>query len=142
MQICKYNGFVISVLTRNEHCPPHVHAGTDRWEARLLFSFWHNGVRLWDVTPSRNEPQRAMLEALRLELRKDENLHRARECWWLSRQSLCLENQQWDLDQQEVVAPGYKRPRAHRITASRYDGQRRRTILQLAGQAELLEIEL
>ena len=46
MKVCSHKGLVIAVLTRNEHCPPHVHVGAARWDARFLFSFWHNGVRL------------------------------------------------------------------------------------------------
>ena len=54
MKVCIYNGLVIAILTRNEHCPPHVHVGPQEWDARFEFSFWHNGVRLWDVEPVQN----------------------------------------------------------------------------------------
>lgn len=46
MKVCSHKGLVIAVLTRNVHCPPHVHVGTTKWNARFLFSFWHDGVRL------------------------------------------------------------------------------------------------
>jgi hypothetical protein len=61
MKVCSHKGLVIAVLTRNEHCPPHVHVGTTKWNARILFSFRYNDVRLW-VTPARNEPNVAVLE--------------------------------------------------------------------------------
>jgi hypothetical protein len=81
MRVCSHKGLVIAVLARNEHCPPHVHVGTAQWDARFLFSFWHNGVRLWDVTPAQNEPNVAVLEELRHVLKQPAHLRRARECW-------------------------------------------------------------
>lgn len=65
MKVCVHHGLVIAVLTRNEHCPPHVHVGTEQWDARFEFSFWHHGVRLWDVLPAQNTPSAALLEGLR-----------------------------------------------------------------------------
>ena len=35
---------------------PQDHVGTVKWDARFQFSFWHNSVRLWSVTPAENEP--------------------------------------------------------------------------------------
>jgi hypothetical protein len=55
MKVCTHQGLQMAVLTRNEHCPPHVHVGSVDWEARFEFSFWHNGVRLWDVVPVKNK---------------------------------------------------------------------------------------
>lgn len=142
MKVCSHKGLVIAVLTRNEHCPPHVHVGTVKWEARFLFSFWHNGVRLWDVNPAQNEPNAAVLEELRQVIKQPVNLRRARECWWSSRQTLCLENQQWDVFAEEVVSPKDQRPRALAIQSARFDVQAYKTVLQLAGQSSPLEIEL
>jgi len=119
-----------------------VHVGTDKWEARFQFSFWHNGVRLWDVTPAQNEPNAAVLEELRQVLKLPKPLHRARELWWSSRQSVCLDNQQWDVASEEVVSPKARRPGALDIVSARFEAQGYRTILQLAGQTSPLEIEL
>jgi hypothetical protein len=74
MKVCSHKGLVIAVLTRNEYCPPHVHVGTAQWDARFLFSFWHNDVRLWDVTPAQNEPNTAVLEELRQALKQPVHL--------------------------------------------------------------------
>jgi hypothetical protein len=142
MKVCTHKGLIIAVLTRNEHCPPHVHVGTDKWDARFQFSFWHNGVRLWDVTPAQNEPSAAVLEGLRLALKQPAHLRRARELWWSSRQTLCLDNQQWDVKAEEVVSPKEGRANAFDIVSARFDPQSYRTILQLAGQSSPLEIEL
>ena len=95
MRVCVCRGLVMAVLTRNEHCPPHAHVGTDRWDARFEFSFWHNGVRLWDVLAAQNMPSASLLEELRQVLKQGVNLQRARRLWWSSRQTLCLDNQQW-----------------------------------------------
>jgi len=82
----------IAVLTRSEHCPPHVHVGTEKWDARFEFSFWHDGVRLWDVTPEQNEPKAAILEDFRQALKLPANLRRAREHWWYSRSTVRCSN--------------------------------------------------
>lgn len=142
MKICTHHGLVIAVLTRNEHCPPHVHVGTEKWDARFEFSFWHNGVRLWDVTPVQNEPNAAVLEALRQVLKAPANLQRAREVWWNTRQTLCLENQSWDWEAEAVVSPKEKRLQAKKILSARFDALAHKTVLQLAGEASPLEIEL
>ena len=142
MKVCEHHGLVIAVLTRNEHCPPHAHAGTDKWDARFEFSFWHNGVRLWDVSPARNEPSATVLETLRQTLKLRSNMRRAREHWWNSRQTLCLENQQWDPAAEEAVSPKIKRSGARAIQSARFDAAAYRTILKLTGQSSYLEIEL
>lgn len=142
MQVCKHNGLVIAVLTRNEHCPPHVHVGTHQWDARYEFSFWHNGVRLWDVSPAHQQPTATLLEALRQTLLKPAHLRKAREVWWTTRQTICLENQQWDPSTEEVVSPKMNRKGALAITSARFDATSYQTILQLEGQPDPLEIEL
>ena len=73
MKVCEHRGLVVAVLTRNEHCPPHVHEGTDDWDARFEFSFWHDGVRLWDVLPAQNMPSVALLQELRQALKQAAN---------------------------------------------------------------------
>jgi hypothetical protein len=50
MNVCRYKGFSLVVMLRDEHCPPHVHVDAGTWSARFRFSFWHNGVELWDVS--------------------------------------------------------------------------------------------
>jgi hypothetical protein len=52
MSVCAHHGLVFAILTRDQHCPPHVHVGTDKWEARFEFGFWDNGVRQAVVSPS------------------------------------------------------------------------------------------
>ncbi len=143
MKVCSHHGLIIAVLTRNEHCPPHVHVGTDRWEARFEFSFWHNGVRLWDVVPLQHQPNAAQMEELRQIIKLPKNLLRAREIWWASMQSMCLVNQWWDLTANEVVSsPRHKLVNAFRIESAVFDLHGNKTVLKLAGQTSPLEILL
>lgn len=142
MKVCTYRGLLIAVLTRNEHCPPHVHVGSAQWEARFEFSFWHNGVRLWDVVPLHEQPNVAVLEGLRQTLKNPLHLRRARECWWHGMQTLCLINQVWDAQRQEVAAPQERRPDAQAIQSAVFDTQLYRTILQVKGASRPVEIEL
>jgi hypothetical protein len=142
MKVCIYNDLTIAVLTRNEHCPPHVHVGTDKWDARFEFSFWHNSVRLWDVIPVQNEPSSKLLESLRRKIGQPKNLRRSRELWWISRQTICLKNKRWDLAASEVVDSKVTRSDAVTIEAEYFDEQRYRTRLKLKDTTDLLEIEL
>ena len=142
MKICSHKGLRVSVFTRNEHCPPHVHVGNGRWDARFRFSFWHNGVALWDVNPLWIAPAASLLEELRQVIEQPVNLRLARQRWWLSRQSVCLDHQHWDKDSEEVVSPSVWRRNAVAILWARYVPLSDRTELQLAGQARPLEIEL
>ncbi|MDD1966646.1 DUF4160 domain-containing protein [Pseudomonas putida] len=142
MKVCSHKGYLVAVFTRDEHCPPHVHVGTSAWDARFLFSFWHNGIRLWDVTPAKNGPCTRILEELRQVIKRRANLRRARECWWASQQTLCLDNQAWDLEIGEVVAPRYGRLSASPILCALFDARSYKTQLHLAGYCTPLEIEL
>lgn len=143
MKICTHKGLLMAVLTRNEHCPPHVHVGSAQWEARFEFSFSHNGVRLWDVVPVHKQPTVVVLESLRQALKKPAHLLRARACWWRSVQSLCLVNQWWDGVAQEVVASQAKPTQGSKlIESASFDEALYRTILQLKGASSPVEIEL
>jgi hypothetical protein len=142
MKVCSHRGLVIAILTRNEHCPPHVHVGNARWEARFEFSFWHNSVSLWDVVPAKNMPTVTLLEELRQVLKLPVNLKQARAIWWLSRQTVCLDNQMWDKARQEVISPKSKRAKAVPIESARFNEADYKTVLILAGQKQPLEITL
>lgn len=142
MKVCTYKGLAIAVLTRNEHCPPHVHVGTNEWEARFEFSFWHNSVLLWDVVPVQNRPTADLLEGVRQTLKQPAHLRRAREIWWNSTQSVCLANQLWDMDGDKIVSAKERCPNVCLIEAARFEVAANKTILQLAGQSSPLEIEL
>jgi hypothetical protein len=142
MKVCTHRGLLMAVLTRNEHCPPHVHVGSSDWQARFEFSFWHDGARLMDVVPVHRQPTVAVLEGLRQALKTPVHLRRARICWWQAVQSVCLVNQLWDQDAGEVVAAQDQRPGARVIEAAAFDAPRYRTILQLKGASSPVEIEL
>ncbi|GLQ86500.1 hypothetical protein GCM10007898_00660 [Dyella flagellata] len=142
MKVCKHDGLVLAVLTRDEHCPPHVHVGPAEWSARFKFSFWHNSVCLWDVVPVRSKPSVKVLEGLRQALMKPAHLRKAREAWWSAIQTMCLEDLQWDVHLQEVVSSKARRAGAVNIQSASFDAVRYHAILRLKGQAESLEIGL
>lgn len=141
MKICSYKGLIVSVFTRDEHCPPHVHVGNERWDARYRFSFWHNGVALWDVRPMWSAPRAVLLEELRQVIEQPDHLRLARQRWWQSRRSVCLDHQQWDPRREEVVSPSVFRRHAVDILWARYVPDRDCTLIQLAGQDSPLEIQ-
>jgi hypothetical protein len=142
MKVCTHLGFAVVVLTRNDHCPPHVHIGTPDWDARFEFRFWHGAVRLWDVIPTNDAPAIRLLGELRQVVKADANLRRARTLWWQSRQTLCLENQAWDLATSEVVSPKVRRHGSVAIVGRFFDAVAYRTFLRLQGRQDLLEIAL
>ena len=142
MKVCTHKGLSIAVLTRNEHCPPHVHVGSADWDARFEFSFWHNGVRLLDVMPFKNQPKVAVLEGFRQTLKIPQNLRRARMFWWQSVKSVCLVNKMWDAEMQDVVPMNEILPNAQLIQAAFFDEKSYQTILQLKGISSPVEIEL
>jgi hypothetical protein len=108
----------------------------------VFIQFWHNGVKLWDVTPSKNEPCFRVLEELRRVINRRDNLRKARDCWWRSRSTVCLENMEWSLRSDEVVSPLLDQPQTSKIVKGTYDAYAYKTQLYLAGYVEPLEIEL
>jgi hypothetical protein len=142
MRVCSHKGYKVVVFTRDEHCPPHVHVGTADWDARFLFSFWHDSVSLWDVGPTQRAPCGRLLEELRQVVKRRANLRRARECWWISRNTLCLENQGWDIENDEVALVRSDRTATLPILWARFDPLTYVTQIRLSGHQSPLEIEL
>jgi len=132
MKICRYKGLDIVVMTRDEHCPPHAHVGTDKWRARFEFGFVDQHVYLLDVIPAQKLPSVRLLENLRLTLGQAENLRRARDAWWRSTHSTCLENQGWATAGNLVYI----------IESATFDSSLNRTTLKLKWAADLVEINL
>lgn len=141
VKIAKHRNYALVILTRNEHCPPHVHVGDADWEARFTFSFWHDTVCLWDVVPVQNAPKVALLEQLRQVLMKPANLRKARQAWWQSRQTVCLDNLLWQPGTQEVVSPKDAKRGAHKIVSAAFESADDKTVLRLE-DASAVEIEL
>jgi hypothetical protein len=142
MKICSYKGLVMVVMLRDEHCPPHVHVDGGRWSARFKFSFWHNGVELWDVIPYARRPPLAVLEGLRQELKQTAHLQRARTIWWTRIQTACLDNQLWDWQAEEVLATKRPGSTTYLIESARYELEGNKTLLGLVYAPDRVEIEL
>jgi len=146
MLICKHKGMTIAVLTRNEHCPPHVHVGNNDWDARFKFSFWHNSVDLWDVEPNHKAPAESVLEELRLVIENPVNLRKARQCWWTIHSSTfiktCLDNKYWDPINNEEIDGKNATAGTPQIQLATYDPANDETTLTFAGGAAPLRIKL
>ncbi|MGZ0785609.1 DUF4160 domain-containing protein [Pseudomonas saponiphila] len=140
MKVFVYKGYAVVVMLRDEHCPPHVHVDGGRWSARFRFSFWHNGVELWDVVPQGRRPALAILEGLRQALKQ--RVHLARRIWWSKLRTLCLEQQLWDWQANSVVERSSAGRRVYLIESAHYEEQRNLTRLTLVGAAQGVEIEL
>lgn len=142
MKVCNHKGYRIAVLTRDEHCPPHVHVGTKDWDARFLFTFWHDGVPSGtSILPIRRRAQEFWRSYDKCSS-VVQNLTRARECWWISRSTLCLENQGWDTDADEVASVRLDRPAVCPILSASFDPLAYTTRIRLSGHARLMEIAL
>lgn len=142
MKVCTYNGIDVVVLIRNEHCPPHVHAGTKDWDARFKFSFWHNGVDHWDVRPRENAPKTGVIEGLRATLEQPKNLEKARKLWWRALGTVCLDNKYLDPESYEVLDGKEAKEGMPSIHSSSFDEARYRTCFHISGDDEPLEFEL
>ncbi|PYY78383.1 DUF4160 domain-containing protein [Pseudomonas sp. TKO26] len=140
MKVFVYKGYAVVVMLRDEHCPPHVHVDGGRWSARFRFSFWHNGVELWDVVRQGRRPALAILEGLRQALKP--RVHLARRIWWSKLRTLCLEQQLWDWQANSVVERSSAGRRVYLIESAHYEEQRNLTRLTLVGAAQGVEIEL
>ncbi|GAB6406651.1 DUF4160 domain-containing protein [Pseudomonas sp. MHK4] len=142
MKVCSYKGLSVVIMLRDEHCPPHAHVEAGAWSARFRFSFWHNGVELWDVVPLSRRPPIAVLEGLRQSLKLPAHLLRARRLWWRKLQTACLDNQLWDWQTSEVVVVKRIVSTTNMIGSACYEPQTNRTRLFLIGAQECVEIEL
>lgn len=142
MKVCSYNGIDVVVLTRDEHCPPHLHVGTKDWSARFKFAFWHDEVSLWDLDVKKKSPTTATLEAMRMLIQNPANLKKARSTWWYVMSSVCLNNKYLDMETYDVVDGKDAKRGMPTIRSSRFDEVRYSTVLRLSNEEEELEFKL
>jgi len=142
MKVCSYKGLSVVVVLFKKNCPPHAHVDGGGWSARFKFSFWHNGVELWDVVPLSRRPPLAVLEGLRQSLRQPVHLLRARGIWWRKLKTVCLDNQLWDWQSNEVTAVKRVASTTNMIGSACYEPEANKTQLFLIGTQEGVEIEL
>ncbi len=85
----------VVLRTRDEHCPPHVHADCagEGWSARYRFWFLSDDVQFWDFQPERphRRPRQATLNEVGQAIY--ENLPAIRMRWWEVMGTVCLDNQ-------------------------------------------------
>lgn len=142
MRVGAYKGYVISVFTRDEHCPPHVHVRGKEWDARFRFSFLDADVELWDVDPERRRPPAAVLVGICEAIAQQHYLARARRIWWEKLQTVCLENHSWDWEAREVLQGLIIRRGVYVIARARHDVVRQKTIFNLVRAPGFVEIDL
>jgi hypothetical protein len=142
MKLFSYKGLSVVIMLRDEHCPPHAHVDAGAWSARFKFSFWHNGVELWDVVPHSNRPPIAVLEGLRHVLRQPAHLRRARTIWWERLNTVCLDHQIWDWRTSEVLVVKRIASTTDMICSACYEPETNKTLLALFGASEGVEIKL
>ena len=142
MRVGAYKGYVISVFTRDEHCPPHVHVRGKEWDARFRFSFLDADVEFWDVDPERRRPPAAALLGICEAIAQQHYLARARRIWWEKLQTVCLENHSWDWEAREVLPGLIIRRGVYVIARARHDVVRQKTILNLVRAPGFVEIDL
>lgn len=104
MLIGRFEGLGIEVLTRDEHCPPHVHVDGDSWQARFEFAYWHDDVTLYSLAGKRLPSQRKIDNLCRM-IEQPAVLRKARKAFWNAVHSVCLNNQRWDPLRNQVVDP-------------------------------------
>ena len=85
-------GLYVELRTRDEHCPPHVHVENEEvpWEARLVFSFIDNAVRLMDVDPIEDAPSTRTIDRIKAAIAA--NLPKCRAEWWARVGTCCIDN--------------------------------------------------
>lgn len=142
MKLFRYKGLSLVIMLRDEHCPPHVHVDAGSWSARFKFSFWHNGVELWDVMPHSSRPPAAVLEDLRHVLKQTVHLRCARVVWWSKLHTVCLDHQLWDWLTHEVVVMKKIASTTWMIASASYEPETNKTLLALMGESEGVEIKL
>jgi hypothetical protein len=91
-QIIAIGAVRVVIRTRDEHCPPHVHAENkaERWKARFQFTFLNDDVELSEVVPLRNKPSKAALDRIRVVVISQLDL--CRSTGWNFMRTACLEN--------------------------------------------------
>ncbi|WP_060078581.1 DUF4160 domain-containing protein [Burkholderia ubonensis] len=135
MKVADHKGRRIAVLTRDEHCPPHVHVDGGTWSARFEFAFWHNGVHFLDIQPANTTFSTAELKAIIATIRA--NLPKARKIWWQVVKDVCLINKYWDHNSTSVVSSASGKKGLVRIADGTYDHIQSQTILEFADSTKL-----
>ena len=92
MAIVAVGNIEVVVRTRNEHCPPHVHAdcAQEGWDARFKFSYLDDEISFWDIRAKRKVPTIYALNQVGTAIY--EKLADIRIRWWEVKGTACLDN--------------------------------------------------
>ncbi len=110
MAIVMVENAEVVVRTRDEHCPPHVHAdcSPEGWSARFKFSFYSDDVEFWDLQPDypKKPPSRARINKIGQAV--FDNLTKIRGRWWEVMGTTCLINQYASIVNEKLILGGHK----------------------------------
>lgn len=139
MKVAIHKGIRIAVLTRDEHCPPHVHVDGAGWKCTFEFSFWHDSVTLDEV---QGNVKTAVLEELRQVVESPQNIRNARVLWWRTMKDICVTNKYWDHDKVEVIDGKLGKANMPTIESAIFDEGSYSTILKLSDDQDPLILKL
>jgi hypothetical protein len=117
-------GISIAVLTRDEHCPPHVHVmhQGEGWEIKVHFSFAEHGQGTYWVEPVAHSGMPSISRVNAVINRIARGRRECRTKWWKYLATVCLSNQWLEVDAAGVVrlaAPNL--PNAAVVSAAAYE---------------------
>ena len=132
MAIVAVRNIEVVVRTRNEHCPPHVHADCtqDGWDARFKFSFLDDDVSFWDVRAKQKTPTVATLNQVGAAIY--EELAVIRKRWWEVKATTCLDNAFVYLSGKSMALRDTRLRDAVQVVRASYDPSRSELFLELA----------
>jgi len=139
-KIAAFDGVEVRVLTRNEHCEPHVHAyhEGDGWELKIFFSYVTDqigGVQLEAGTLPKRRVVQDCIDAV------FDKLDDCRAQFWEATESrdlyCCLKNQYVQITQNGFVVPAAPNVTgAMLVKTAKYLPDERSIEFSIAGQAK------
>lgn len=100
--IADFKGIKIRVLTRDEHCDPHVHAFHEAagWEVKIFFSF--ASVKIGPVEPEAGKfPSSSVVQECMNSV--TDKLDECRRQFWDAVKKVCFENQFVSVDSKGIL---------------------------------------
>lgn len=139
-KIAEFDGIEIRVLTRNEHCDPHVHAfhEGEGWELKIFFSFVSEAIGPIELEAGKRPKRPVVQNCVDAIL---DNLDEARKQFWEATESrnlhCCLGNQYVRIDDDGyVVAAAKQSAGAMLVKTARYVASSKALEFTVEGQAK------
>ncbi len=135
MAIVTIGNVDVVVMTRDEHCPPHVHAdcSPEGWSARYKFFYTSDDLEFWDFKPDnpKRAPSKSRLDEIGMAIFP--HLSKVRKRWWEVLGRVCLDNQYviQTADGIEVIYDKRRRKGVPQVQSATYDPLMRLVTLNL-----------